>query len=95
MVSLSQFMYNRQNDILSFHKEQAHGVNTNVIKWYMDSGLSQQEAYNETDELLKYRYRRWYLALADLPIWGEDVDMQVQKYIEGCKDVVLANLNWS
>jgi hypothetical protein len=33
--------------------------------------------------------------LAEVPQWGEAVDAQVQTYIRGCQDVVLANLNWS
>ncbi|KAG4419573.1 hypothetical protein IFR04_007275 [Cadophora malorum] len=33
--------------------------------------------------------------MADLPVWGEEVDKEVQRYIQGIQDVVLANVNWS
>lgn len=44
--------------------------------------------------MLRERYRQWYLTMADLPIWGESVDKEVQRYIQGIQDVVLANVNW-
>jgi hypothetical protein len=44
--------------------------------------------------MLSSRYRDWYLALAELPSWGEDVDVQVQEYVEGVRSVVRANLGW-
>lgn len=56
--------------------------------------MGPQEAFDQMGELLKARFREWYLALAELPQWGEAIDTQVQKYISGVQDVVLANLNW-
>ena len=56
--------------------------------------MGPQEAFDQMGELLKARLRGWHLALADLPQWGEAIDMQVQKYIGAVQDVVLANLNW-
>ena len=53
-----------------------------------------QQAFDRVNGLLQELYRDWYLALAKLPQWGEEVDTQVQKYIQGVQDVVLANLNW-
>ena len=44
---------------------------------------------------MKDRYHEWYLALGELPMWGEGVDKQVQICIRGCQDMVVANLNWS
>lgn len=85
---------NRQNDVLSFHKEQSMGVNHNIIHLFRQDGFSQQQAYDQVDKLLRKRYREWYLAHADIPVWGEEVDMQVQLYVKGCQDVVLANLYW-
>ena len=40
------------------------------------------------------RYKEWYLALAILPHWNEEVNRSVQVYIQGVQNVVLANLNW-
>ncbi|KAK2752859.1 hypothetical protein FQN54_008012 [Arachnomyces sp. PD_36] len=84
-----------QNDILSFHKEQSMGVNHNIVHLFRQTGISQQEAYDRVSELLNQRYRRWYIAHSELPLWGEKIDTQVQLYLKGCQDVILGNLNWS
>ena len=71
------------------------GVNHNIIAIYrLGSGLSAQGAFDKVGESLKARYRDWYLAQAALPQWGEHIDSQVQRYIMGVQDVVLANLHW-
>lgn len=44
--------------------------------------------------MLRERYREWYLALADLPVWGEGVDGQVHRYVKGIQDVTSANAHW-
>ncbi|OJZ82180.1 hypothetical protein ASPFODRAFT_701161 [Aspergillus luchuensis CBS 106.47] len=84
-----------QNDIVSYRKEQVCAYNSNLIKIYLRDGFSVQAAFDEAGKLLATCYRDWYLALADLPSWGEDVDAQVQTYIEGLQNVVLANIHWS
>lgn len=50
--------------------------------------------YPLVGENLNDLYRKWYSALANIPICGEQVDSQLQKYIEGCRLVLLGNLNW-
>ena len=70
------------------------GVNHNIMHLFRQDGLSQQEAYDRTNGLLMDRYRQWYLAHSEVPVWGEDIDVQVQQYLKGCQDVVLGNLNW-
>jgi len=84
----------RQNDVLSYHKEQAMGVGHNIVHLYRQDGYSQQEAYDKVDDLLKSRYRQWYISQSELPVWGENIAVQVQQYIKGCQDVILGNLNW-
>ncbi len=74
--------------------QQASGGNHNLIALCREEGMTQQEAYNRAGELLKDRYRAWYIAQSELPQWGEEVDVQVQKYIKGCQDTILANMNW-
>jgi hypothetical protein len=56
--------------------------------------MSAQAAFTHIGDMLLERYRDWYLALAELPSWGEDVDVQVQEYVEGVRSVVRANLGW-
>lgn len=73
---------------------QREGFDHNLVALYRLAGMGPQEAFDQTGELLKARLRDWYLALAELPQWGEDIDTQVQKYIGAVQDVVLANLNW-
>lgn len=70
------------------------GVLHNIIQLFRQQGLSQQKAYDRVDVLLRERYRWWYLSLSQIPVYGERLDMDVQKYIRACQDVVLANLNW-
>lgn len=67
---------------------------SNLIKIYLRQGFSVQAAFDEAGKLLAACYRDWYLTLADLPSWGEDVDAQVQTYIDGLQNIVLANIHW-
>ncbi|KAL9037990.1 MAG: hypothetical protein Q9214_005462, partial [Letrouitia sp. 1 TL-2023] len=73
---------------------QAEGVNHNLVAICRMNGMPAQQAFDHVNTLLRGCYRDWYLALADLPQWGEEIDNQVQKYIRGVQDVVLANLSW-
>lgn len=61
-----------------------------MIASYRLSGLSAQAAFNKVEELLRSRYKEWYLALANLPQWREEIDAAVQKYVQGVQNVVLA-----
>lgn len=58
------------------------------------NGMSPQKAFNTVGALLEQRYKRWDKAEAAVLSWGKEADLQVQKYIEGIKCVVKANLNW-
>ncbi|KAL3482851.1 terpene synthase metal binding domain protein [Aspergillus germanicus] len=84
-----------QNDILSYCKEEREGVSHNLVAIARRTEMSAQAAFTHVGDMLLERYRDWYLALAELPSWGEDVDVQVQEYIEGVRSVVRANLGWS
>lgn len=84
-----------QNDMLSYCKEEAEGVNHNLVAICRLNGMPAQKAFDHINTLLRDCYRDWHLALAILPQWGEKIDSQVYSYIRGVQDVVLANLNWS
>lgn len=58
------------------------------------NGMSAQEAFDTVGELLQERYQRWDVVESQVPSWGEEVDAQVQRYIEAIKCVVKANLYW-
>lgn len=53
-----------------------------------------QRAFDHLGAMLAARYRDWYLALADLPTWDEQIDAEVQQYIRAVQNVAMANLNW-
>ncbi|KAJ5320443.1 terpene cyclase [Penicillium antarcticum] len=74
---------------------QKEGVEHNMVAVCRNSGMRAQEAFDCIGGMLTIRYRDWYLALADLPSWGRDIDAEVQKYIRGVRNVVQANLHWS
>ncbi|KAM0795846.1 terpene synthase metal binding domain protein [Usnea florida] len=84
-----------QNDIVSYAKEKALGESHNIISLYHLQGKSLQSSFDCASELLKSRYREWYLALTELPTWGEEIDSHVQLHINSAQNVALANLNWS
>ena len=75
-------------------KSQKEGVTHNMVATCRRSGMPAQKAFNHVGNMLVSRYRDWYLALAELPSWGEQVDYEVQEYILGVVNVVKANLNW-
>lgn len=58
------------------------------------AGMPAQMAFDHIGGMLLSRYHDWYLALADLPSWGECIDSEVQQYIRGVQNVVKANLHW-
>ncbi|PVH75594.1 terpenoid synthase, partial [Cadophora sp. DSE1049] len=83
------------NDCVSYHREKDQNCPHNVVHLLRQHGFTEQRAYDRAHEMLRERYRQWYLAMAELPVWGEKVDKEVQRYIQGIQDVVLANVNWS
>ena len=58
------------------------------------NGMSPQEAFDAAGRLLEGCYRRWETVEASVPSWGDTIDVQVAKYIEGIKAVVKADLYW-
>ncbi|KAI1272131.1 Presilphiperfolan-8-beta-ol synthase [Xylaria sp. FL0933] len=83
------------NDVLSLRKDIEYGVDHNLIILLKKQGLSAQQAVDKIEEMLDDCYRRWYRALAEMPVWGEDVDREVLKYVDGCRNIALGNLYWS
>ncbi|KAH6645056.1 isoprenoid synthase domain-containing protein [Truncatella angustata] len=83
------------NDILSYKKDLAFGVEHNIICLFKRRGFSEQEAVGKTNNLMDERQREWKKAVSELPSWGEKVDHEVRKYLDACRDVARANLYWS
>ncbi|KAL2786795.1 isoprenoid synthase domain-containing protein [Aspergillus keveii] len=71
------------------------GVDHNLITLLQEKGLALQSAIDSISDLLNDCYKRWYSALANMPIWGEEMDRQVLKFVDCCRNVALGNLYWS
>ncbi|KAL3483007.1 Presilphiperfolan-8-beta-ol synthase [Aspergillus germanicus] len=82
------------NDILSYKKDLKLGVDHNLITLLQEKGLSLQRSIDSISDLLNDCYKRWYSALANMPIWGEETDRQVLKFVDCCRNVALGNLYW-
>ena len=65
-----------------------------MIRQLIYQGLSMQEAVDQIGTVIEECYKRWYTALANMPIWGEYVDREVLKFVDSCRDVALGNLHW-
>ncbi|KFG84812.1 terpene synthase metal binding domain protein [Metarhizium anisopliae] len=83
------------NDIISYKKDVKSGIEHNIISVLNKNGLSIQKAMDRAGELQNECYRRWYIALANMPVWGERVDREVLKYIQACHSFPLGDLLWS
>ncbi|KAI0543721.1 isoprenoid synthase domain-containing protein [Xylaria curta] len=83
------------NDVLSYKKDLAFGVEHNIICLYKRQGFSEQEAMDKTGDLMVECQREWDDAIKKLPSWGEETDKEVQRYIDACRDVARANMLWS
>ena len=84
-----------QNDLISYPKDEEEGVNHNLISSYRLQGFGPQEAYDQLGSMLESIYNRFDMAVKELPCWGEHVDVEVERYVEGIKNCVKANLHWS
>ncbi|RWA05911.1 hypothetical protein EKO27_g9194 [Xylaria grammica] len=83
------------NDVLSYKKDMAFGVEHNIICLLKRQGCSEQEAMDRTGEIMDQCQKDWEDAVANLPSWGEETDKEVQRYLGACRDVARANLWWS
>lgn len=73
---------------------QKEGVEHSTVASCRRAGMPAQVAFNHVGGMLRACVRDWYMALAELPSWGKKVDREVQRYVQGVKNVVMANLNW-
>lgn len=69
-------------------------MDQNLIMLLKEQGFSMQQAVDEIGNLLSVRYKRWYTALANMPIWGRETDRQVLKFVELCQNVAVGSLYW-
>ncbi|KAM0345005.1 hypothetical protein ACHAPU_006888 [Fusarium lateritium] len=84
-----------QNDLCSYRKDLIQGEESNVIFILRDQGMTDQQAVDQIGEMLCDCYKRWHSAILDLPFWGEGIDRDVIKFVNGCRNIALGNLHWS
>lgn len=82
-------------DIVSYKKDVKSGIEHNFVTVLKKNGFTTQQAMDRAGELQDECYRRWYLALASMPVWGEATDREVLRYIEACPNFPLGDLLWS
>lgn len=81
--------------MLSYRKDLDLGVDFNLITILMNKEhFSVQKAMDKIGDMIDDCYRQWYLALADLPSYGEEVDREVMKFVEVCRAMAHGNLYW-
>ncbi|KAL1612136.1 hypothetical protein SLS60_000359 [Paraconiothyrium brasiliense] len=84
------------NDVLSYRKDLDLGVDFNLITLLMNKDCATvQQAMDKIGDMIEDCYRQWFLALADLPSYGEDVDREVMNFVEVCRAMAHGNLYWS
>ncbi|KAI1734644.1 isoprenoid synthase domain-containing protein [Xylaria scruposa] len=69
------------NDVLSYKKDLAFGVEHNIICLLMRKGYSEQEAMDKTGEMMNDCHKDWDNAVSNLPSWSEETDKEVRRYL--------------
>uniref|UniRef100_A0A0D2XPL3 Uncharacterized protein n=1 Tax=Fusarium oxysporum (strain Fo5176) TaxID=660025 RepID=A0A0D2XPL3_FUSOF len=82
-------------DIVSYKEDVKSGIEHNFVTVLKKNGFTTQQAMDRAGELQDECYRRWYLALASMPVWGEETDREVLRYIKACHSFPLGDLLWS
>ncbi|KAI8946382.1 Presilphiperfolan-8-beta-ol synthase [Xylaria longipes] len=83
------------NDVLSYRKDLELGVGHNLITFFMEQSMSVQQSVDKIGSMADGCYKRWYTALAELPLYGEEIDREVLAFVEVCRYIALGNLHWS
>ncbi|KAK7690874.1 hypothetical protein QCA50_005976 [Cerrena zonata] len=84
------------NDIFSYNKEQSVGDSHNFVAVIMkDRGLDLQAAMDLAGELCLDCIKTFEDNRKALPSWGNDIDNQVNMYIQCLQDWFIGSLNWS
>lgn len=58
-------------------------------------GLERQAAIDYAGNLCSKTVERFLEGKAALPSWGPEIDAQVQTYVQGLEDWIIANAEWS
>ncbi|KAJ3480431.1 hypothetical protein NLG97_g8075 [Lecanicillium saksenae] len=83
------------NDIVSYRKEETATLPDNIIAIARLQGMSAQEAFDAAGALLDDLYCQWELVEKRATSLRTGNSLHLQKYINGIKNIVRANLYWS
>ncbi|GJJ07191.1 hypothetical protein Clacol_001391 [Clathrus columnatus] len=84
------------NDIFSFNKEQACEDTYNMVIIFMKQhDMELQEAIDTVGEMCFKALESFEYYKTKLPSWGEDIDIQIARYIKGLENWLIACLHWS
>lgn len=85
------------NDILSYHKEVVRDrcPYNMVYVVAFNRGLSIPEAVLEVIEMVNACTRRFLEIEDELPPFGEPIDGELRRYVQGMKDLIAGNWYWS
>ncbi|KIO32334.1 hypothetical protein M407DRAFT_214286 [Tulasnella calospora MUT 4182] len=84
------------NDMYSFNVEQSKGDTQNLVVIAMNElGLDVQGAVDHVGDMIRQRIDQYVMEKYCVPSWGEEVDAQVAKYVEGLESWVIGVLHWS
>jgi hypothetical protein len=83
-------------DIFSYNYEQAKGDTHNMLNVIMNEHLiSAEEAVDRVSALCKKSIDTFLRNKELLPSWGESIDREVQKYVDGLGSWIVGILYWS
>ncbi|KAG2140118.1 isoprenoid synthase domain-containing protein [Suillus clintonianus] len=83
------------NDMYSYNAEQCRHDTHNMISVLMcKRGLDLQDAVDYLGHLCKGSIQRFEDNRNNLPSWGEEVDRQVDIYVDGLQNWIVGSLHW-
>jgi hypothetical protein len=80
-------------DVVCYVKEQTEGFNNNVISICRMRGMSAQDAHDYIGQLIEEQAQEWDLTRAAVPIFGETVDLELERYIQRIVNCSLASVH--
>jgi len=82
--------------VYSYNIEQAQGDKCNIIEAVMKQhNLGVQDAMLFSANLVKECMKKYELAKQALPVWGNEIDEKVHKYLKVYEDWMTGNFHWS
>jgi 5-epi-alpha-selinene synthase len=84
------------NDIVSLEKEiKAGDIHNLVLVMQHEYQVDLQEAVNRASSLFNAMIEAYIELEADTPSFGEEVDVEVQRYLAGLRCWMRGNIDWS